>query len=89
MNRAAIVCTVLFCGGIVAGCAALTEIALEGKEKAASLASRALEEGCKLPLSVRREVVASVNAAMAAKGSVARMGGSFDCDGKNGVDLNE
>ena len=89
MNRAAIVCTVLFTAGTVGACAQMAEIALEGKEKAASLASRALEEGCKLPLSVRREVVASVNAAQAAKGNTARLGGAFDCDGKNGVDLNE
>ena len=89
MNRAAIVCTVLFTAGIVGACAQMAEFALEGKEKAASLAGRALEEGCKLPLSVRREVVASVNAAQMAKGSNARLRGAFDCDNNGTPDLNE
>jgi len=89
MNRAAIVCIVLFTAGTVGACAQMAEFALEGKEKAASLASRALEEGCKLPPSVRREVVASVNAAQMAKGNTARLGAAFDCDGNGTPDLSE
>jgi hypothetical protein len=71
----------------LAGCDTVTEFAIGSKDAAVKYIAKGVDRACSLPLGVRGEVIALSNAALASKGSPARVGPALDCDGNGIPDL--
>lgn len=77
--RAAILCAAF----VLSGCIS------DAKDKAIYYGGKALDAGCEVPLSVRGEVIAAINANQAAKGAPARIMSAFDCNNDGARDLDQ